>query len=194
MRLGFLSLVFLIAIATQTFGQVPGGAVPGSPQVVSNEKILPEVKLEGVSLADTIQFLRDSDPSVRVMLVRDPAAGEEPTVSLKLKNVTANDVLHLLGSAYPEVHLDYVESQSGPPLTILRIVQGPQQGPPPNVNVYNLSPIVESLTRPKTADQEGVSEKQCLTRRCRSFRRCSIWLSKIKLPSPSFRYTSRPER
>src|SRR3954468_24195711 len=79
----------IVAAATQAAAERP--------------KVLPEVNVKGIALADLIDFLRDPDPAFQAVISYAP--GVEPPgpiiQELRLKNVTADSVLEVLKQAYP---------------------------------------------------------------------------------------------
>jgi hypothetical protein len=92
--------------------RVEGAAAQGPPAAegiptvaaaAAAQKLLPEVKVENISLADLINNLREADPSFQAVVAYAP--GVEPpgpvVQELKLKNVTAQSVLDVLQQVYP---------------------------------------------------------------------------------------------
>jgi hypothetical protein len=67
--------------------------------------VLPEVSMKDVNFPDLVDFLRDVDPGFQVMVSYAPgvAYGTPRIQDLRLKNVTAEAVLQLLGQAYPQL-------------------------------------------------------------------------------------------
>jgi hypothetical protein len=110
-----------------------------------NAKVLPQVELDNISLDETVNSLRDADPTLKVMLAYDPDAATDQAIKLKLQNVTAIDVLSLIHFAYPNIDLIPVQSQTGATMTLLRVHVIPQPAAM-HVKVFNLSPIVAGGT------------------------------------------------
>src|SRR5690349_14817405 len=98
-----LALSILIAAAARAqpggrparSGRVPIGAVPPSPNtpatapVVSSDledKIIPEISFQNVSLDDMVAFLQDTVPHYKAVVFRDPDVGPDlPMVNIRLK-------------------------------------------------------------------------------------------------------------
>jgi len=112
-----------------------------------NAKVLPQVEFDNISVDDAVNSLRDADPTLKVMLAYDPDATAGQTINIKLKNVTAIDVLSLIHFAYPNIDLIPVQSQTGATMMLLKVHTSPQPPPPVlRVKIFNLSPIVSAGT------------------------------------------------
>jgi len=141
MRITVVPLAFLVgcllllAHAPQASAQAPAG--PGT-------KVLPDVNIQGGSVEDLLDLLRQQDPSLQIMVARDPdAPAKDPDIHLKLKNVTAGDVLKILPVAYPGIEL--VPSNDSP-ILVLKVHAIPGAvGPPQVVRVYSLYTGVQAL-------------------------------------------------
>ena len=78
------------------------------------ETIIPELSFQGVQLEDAIDFLQDSIPNFKAMVIRDSGvAAEVPTVRMKLKKVSLDQFLELLTTAYPGVEVSPVTGAGG---------------------------------------------------------------------------------
>src|SRR5258705_7055432 len=67
------------------------------------EIIIPEVNFQGQQLEEVIDFLQDTIPNFKAMVVRDTGVSPEvPTIRMRLKKVSLEQFIALLNIAYPE--------------------------------------------------------------------------------------------
>jgi hypothetical protein len=78
------------------------------------ETLIPELSFQGTQLEDAIDFLQDSIPNFKAMVIRDSGvAAEVPTIRMKLKKVSLDQFLELLTTAYPGVEVSPVSGAGG---------------------------------------------------------------------------------
>lgn len=110
------------------------------------QKILASIDVNGISIEDLVNILREQDPTLQIVVERDP--GEEannPDIHMRLKNVTAMDVLKVMTVAYPGLQL--VSAQESP-ILVLKIQPGYYALNSPMtqvVRVYSLNSAVRAL-------------------------------------------------
>jgi hypothetical protein len=118
--------------------------------------VIPEVDFKNTLFSDVIQFLRDVDKSFQCVVSYNPGAEGGPSIQeMKLRNVTAESVLELLTTAYPQIH---ASMDSSARYWIIRVegepTRGGDQSPQaPRVMVHRLREIVDDLLRRPDAEQ-----------------------------------------
>jgi hypothetical protein len=131
--------------------------------VAAEEKVLPEVKFDGVRLEDVVDFLQDvSNGKYRAVVVHRGNA-EGPMVTMRLKNVSIAQIMNVLVTAYPGIEIVPVDGPTGP-VHVITISPAPGQAGAPGggeaeagveleraVRVYRLAGIVDGITRPGVA-------------------------------------------
>jgi hypothetical protein len=141
----------------------PAAAPPAKEPEVSSNGIINELNLESPTLEDVLNALHRADPNFQAVVARDPGvAPDSPSIpTLRLKNVSSDQVLQLLSSIRP-VTFEEIAGQ-GSPIRLVR-VQNParDQGTPDvpmNTRVYRLTEAMAGLNatdKPGTpADREA---------------------------------------
>jgi hypothetical protein len=137
-----LTLVTTIALAQQQPGggmgmggvPQPGPAPQPSPQTAAvEERILPEVKINDMTLDAVMEFLRDVVPGFNSSIVRAPGVPKDyPKVQFTLKDVSLAQLFELIKTSYPGIEIARIEGPKGP-LYVIKIMSGPDMasaGPP----------------------------------------------------------------
>ena len=141
MRITVVTLAFLVGcllvLAHMPLADAQTPAAPAS-------NVLPNINIQGGSVEDVIDLLRQQDSTLQIMVARDPDAPSKlPDIHLKLKNVTAADVLKVLSVAYSDIEL--VPSNDSP-IVVVKVHAIPGAiAPPQVVRVYSLSVGVQGL-------------------------------------------------
>ncbi|MEW6250124.1 MAG: hypothetical protein AB1716_05725 [Planctomycetota bacterium] len=136
-------------------------------QPAIEERVLPEIALQDVTLAQVLQKLREMDPDFQAVLAHNPMVDpNEPRLAeLKLTRVTASQVLDAIEKAYPFVRVHPAASATGRPIWTVQ-VQGPQvvraHAPEPvakrTTTVYRLREALDQVE----ADSQPESRKAAL--------------------------------
>jgi len=140
----FLAGLFFLTFSVPLAGAQTRPATVGRPVAAGRLNRIPDVNFNGNSLEEVVDFLRDVDPTFQAVVARDADAGNGPNIQLKLKNVTAEQVLKVLVRLYPNVEADNVDSG----IVVLRIhppMKQERNSPGQFVNIYNLSGTVNAL-------------------------------------------------
>jgi hypothetical protein len=152
----------LLALSLLTFSAIaqnkpaPESKKPDA-KPTTQPTVLPEVSLQEVSVFDAIQFLRDVDPSFQAVVAYGPGAdpNKPPIIhELKLKNITADDVIAVLGEVLPFVSIDRITLNDGK-LLMIRINADPNSPEPeeareskdPTTTIYPLRAIIDNMSR-----------------------------------------------
>lgn len=138
----------------------PTAPPPGRGPDAGSNGLINEITLESPTLEDVLQALHHADPTFQAVIARDPGVAPDapPLPALRLKNVTADQVLKLLSDIRP-IAFEQIEGQ-GTPICLVR-VQNPvrDQGAgdvPVNTRVYRLTEAMAGLNKPDTpADREA---------------------------------------
>lgn len=144
----------LAAVAQKAPDTTPA---PKKADVPPRERLLPEINFNGNALGDVIDFLRDIT-GCQFVLVRpqgmNPA--DDPTVTLRLKNASLDQVLEILTRECPiEVSTVAPIRQGDGEVTVVKVIAAPSRpdraAPGSAVRVYHLASITAAL-RPPTAE------------------------------------------
>lgn len=142
---------------------------PADPARFDPDAPLPEIKVEGVTLEDLVQFLQDARPGFQAVVVRDPGAPRDyPQITMRLKNVSTMQLLGLIQKAYPQVTIDDTTEGPGGVVYCIKVIPdpAPQGGGFAGggmlgqrldlnaryVQVYSLARAVNMLAAEKAAD------------------------------------------
>jgi len=116
------------------------------------EKVLPEVKFDGVSLLDALDFLQDVSPGFSV--VRKPSnddAADSSRLTMHMKNVTVRQVLEAMQIEFPSVIIQPL----GPGGTDASIyIVGSKAQPKPEqmiLQVFRLGPAIQAMSERNAA-------------------------------------------
>ncbi|MDB5296885.1 MAG: hypothetical protein JWO31_2868, partial [Phycisphaerales bacterium] len=130
------------------------GATPASGSanpVIGLDAVLPDVQFERVGVADAVQFLQDSVPSFKAVVVGEGGGpADDLPVTLRLRNTTVGQVLDVIKVATGDaVSVEMVAGPTGPVhvIRVRRAAAGAAAARPggPAVQVYRLSGIVSRM-------------------------------------------------
>lgn len=144
-------------------------------------KIIPEVKFENVPFEDVVEFLQDVSKDYRAVVVRKARNEEGPLVTMRLKNVSVQQVIEVVVAAHGGIDISQVDGPGGAVDVIIihprAMVDGADAGggfggglggppgpaePERAVRVYRLAGIVQMMMdRPAPAGTAN-SEKESL--------------------------------
>jgi hypothetical protein len=127
-------VVALVALQALAWAQQPARA-PASTQQSGpiDERILPEMKFEGISLDEALKFIHDVAPGFNSVVVRAQGVDENYPImpNISLKNVTIGQFLELIQKSYP-IQIDRIDGPVGPIYSI-RVQATPESLPPGNI-------------------------------------------------------------
>jgi hypothetical protein len=132
MRTASSFLIAALSIAAIVLPAAGAQEKPAPPesQPAAPERTIPELKLDNVPFDELIQFLRQADPDFQVVVAHEGGPG--PIIQeLWLKNVTASQVLQVVGRTYGFADVRPAGSSAKGTIWSVRTV-GPRQpsGPP----------------------------------------------------------------
>jgi hypothetical protein len=151
----------LVAVAQKAPETRPTAQKPDVPPL---ERLLPEVNFNGNALGDVIDFLRDVT-GFNIVLVRPQGmdAGNDPAVTLRLKNASLGQVLAVLTRECPiEVSTVPANRPGEGEITVVKIVGTPtpaaDPGPGVVVRVYHIRSITEALLAGRPAKHPAATQ------------------------------------
>jgi hypothetical protein len=154
--------IWTILVALLLFNAVVLAAPkPASEPSALEDRVLPELNLDNVSLDDAVSFLRDVTPGFNAVIVRDPGVAKDYPVlhAVKLKNITVGQFLDFLNASFPGIAVQRIDGPT--PVYSIHITKNDQNlmGDDANaVVVYHVDKIILKMAQ----DQQGSNTKRAL--------------------------------
>jgi hypothetical protein len=133
--------------------------------------IVPELNVDNVRLEEVVDYLQDSVPGFKAVVVRDAGVSEGfPSIRIKLKRVAMSQFFQLLPVAYPSITMDEIP---GPPNIIycFRVHADPEAHKlngagslesSSNVRVYPLADLALMLGKTRPIENAAAATKDGL--------------------------------
>ncbi|QOV90277.1 hypothetical protein [Humisphaera borealis] len=134
----------------------PAAPAEAPAPVDGRSTVIGEVKFEAVRVEDVITFLQDVSKGYRAVIVRKGKSDDEPLVTMRLKNVSVQQILDVITTAYGGIEVTPVDGPNGPvdvisilPRAAVDADAAPAGAAPAEperaVRVYRLSGIVQMM-------------------------------------------------
>jgi hypothetical protein len=152
------AVVVLLLLPFQASGQTTAPART-KPTTVPLDGILPEMRFDGQTLDEVIEYIQTIVPDFNAVIIRPPGMpADQPTVPrMTLKNVTLLQLLQVL-EASASTKVDIIDGESGPVYTLRllpnpwEVARGPGSRAETVVRVFALGDIVNSMAQTRNGE------------------------------------------